>query len=892
MRGLKGLAALCVLAVLAVRAQSAGCTWAVGLDSNDEPVRLDADRWPKAAPRDWLLCRDGASMVRVHKGFPVPRSFPAGRALLITVSAPSAAMAEDIRLQWKPEGVPNLPEPFGRVATNPEGTATVYPPEGAAVIVWVDDLRYEPAVTLVPPGSALASLALVPQRGLCLQAASASGRAISVARLALLPAGALSSPLAAFAGSPELAETGADPTGRIVLLRVPSRSTGGWLHAPGYALLPLASLPASSRRITMEVAPSPNVHALDAGTRKPVASVAWSTHWSPPNLPWLGLSEKGEWNTEPGRLPLLALPCQATFRSAGYAAVSQSFPLRTGTADITVLLRRGVRIEGRVLNQQEHPIQDALVTVGEGTDPAGLHAFSDDKGRFVLAGVPADQGPITLAAIAEGFEDQKVQNLPAKDTASLVIRLRLGPAVSGRCVDGDTLQPVPGALLSLRSTGGQTFMPQSLQKTTDDDGAFQITGLKPGPYTLRASIRGRTSSAKDLMVDGKTPVELGDIPLSGHPRVHGTLLRSDGKEVSRFAKVQLHRQLSFQEVSQPGLPSALEGTVNEDGGGFSVSGVPAGRYRVSAQDGDSRAMSAVLAVAQDDVDAGALELKPMASVKGRLTGRDSFDGWRVQLMSQAFDPDPSESGSEADGSFDFGEVTPGSYRLGAFAPLDPQPKALRPLDLAPGEQADVQLPVDGVTLHAFVQVDGKPASGAYLRLNTPSSEAFDNGLVVINGSAGRVVLGLPSTSAGAQADGSGFVTIEDAPSGPVQASLSWSGMTYRMPFAVPPNPAGRVTLNFVGHVVQGRVFSPTGGGVGRVPVSLAFEGLGVQAGQSVPTDDSGRFQVSGLGEGTVILSVRDGSGRTAVRSVTISEDAATPEVELKLGPGGPPNPAP
>ena len=890
MRGRRGTAAIllsiALLSAAAARAENA--LWAVGLSPGEPPRELSPEHRPKAAPEAWVLAEGGDVLALLSKDQPLPSSLSRIHPLLVTLAGPSPEAVAEVPLQWRPDGVPNLPPPFGRVMTGKGGSVTLYPPQGLGVVVWVDDPRYEPGFVRVPAGSTVASLALVPCAKPFLRVTDETGRELADASLTAIRPDALSSPISLFAaasGSPALHLT-ADGAGRLVL---PEDHTAlaGWITALGYAPLRLVSLRGiSGHSCILHRADRCAATLLDGSTHSPLTSARWSVQWSPKGLPWVVLGEESSWSPRDGAVYLPHFPCTLTFQAEGHASAVLRLdgPPRNGS--LRVELPAGIEIQGVVQDPQRQPVAGATVLAGDPLDAKARCAETDEKGRFTLAGIPANGGPLRLTAEADGFLPTSTGPLPLRSQKGVVIRLQTGAVVTGSLVDADTLQPIPHGKVILAPAGNQTFQPEALQAVTGEDGGFRLQGLEPGPYTLDAYARGWTSARKGITAIAAAPTDVGTIALSSRPQVTGSLSRTDGTGLSSSARVWLERKLSFHDVTSPGGLSRLDGHIGKDGR-FIIRGVAEGRYLLRAADGDQRATIGPFRVEEEDKDLGDVSLRSGATLSGTLSGQEDFTGWRVELLAQSFDPAPPVQTTGQDGGFDFGTVNPGDYRLEAFSPLASQPTAMRALSLASGDRTHIVLPVDGVTVSILVEVQGQVAAGAALLVRPPSTESFDNGVVQISGPNGVMNLGLPTTSVSGQADATGIVTLTNAPTGSVQAYLSWSGMQYMAPFSIPAEPASLLTLNFQGITLQGTVSTADGRPLSGIQVTLAYEGLGASPGQSAFSDASGAFQFRGLGSGNILLSARSSSGATVSQEVTLTEASPPAPVVLVLGGSSP-----
>ena len=160
--------------------------------------------------------------------------------------------------------------------------------------------------------------------------------------------------------------------------------------------------------------------------------------------------------------------------------VTATIPERTGadrTVTVTVTLRQGFDVEGRVVDEDDRPIPGADVML-QGEDltevspPAGSerdfadwvpskHETSDAKGRFTLKGVPGLA--LELRVSAEGYRDGSVSFTPGR--GELVVRLaKQDPDVKRRIEAIDTeLQGLYGQLGTAKDDASREALMERLR---------------------------------------------------------------------------------------------------------------------------------------------------------------------------------------------------------------------------------------------------------------------------------------------------------------------------------------------------------------------------------------------------------------------------------------------
>ena len=285
----------------------------------------------------------------------------------------------------------------------------------------------------------------------------------------------------------------------------------------------------------------------------------------------------------------------------------------------------GVVIDG----VSKEPIEDVTVALNfvDGKTLIRQQHLTDSKGRFVFVNLPAGE-KYTLAASAPGFIDGGLSRDPARPFSTLTnVALNTDQWVSdlsipmwrpgsivGRVLD-ETGEPMVGvfvrALKRARAGGRDVFVAGPLS-TTDDTGAYRISNIDPGAYVISVP-----------SVLGQTPAPVG-IPSSVTGR----------------------------------YPWPAASTT-----GARTLGYPAAFYPAAATPGEAQVLEIGASQIRSGVDV-TLRAVPLFRVAGTVPGTPF-------PLSLRLVPDGSESlgaggdaantVTQADGSFVFENVPPGSY---------------------------------------------------------------------------------------------------------------------------------------------------------------------------------------------------------------------------------------
>jgi hypothetical protein len=835
----------------------------------------------KAAKGPGALWREDGPVIGVAGGQPLPDSIPAGEDVKVMVADASGTPPAGIPLAYKPKGLPNLPEPFGRIRTNDNGMAVIRRMPGDSIVVWIDSRDYLPLITEIPAKVSEIKLRLVKSSQPVLRVTDEYGRELRGSHLVALPVNSLSNPISLLLNHKlTLLEFRGDEVGRI-------DGFGGSVQrvfavdAPGAQMRAFSSV-SEDGVIVLSPAAGIKIIARDAASHAPLKGASFSIAVSPDDLPWLVIKDDGAMADGEAWCAPPHYPCRLSVKVPGYVPISQEIGGPPGGGILTVSLPKGIELAGAVLDQAGRAISGASVSTGLALKDAWVQ--TDKDGKFSLPPLPPGNAPYKLRVKAEGYAETEFGPIRATNNDHIRIILNKGASINGLAVDADTLQPVSGSRVVIKGESSLTGLSADEEKAVAPDGTFSFSGLDPGDYRVQAWAENRTAAKASISLSKGEARNLGTLALSSHPQIRGKLLAPAESDLGPSPRVFLEPILNFTNVVVRDVPKKIEGMVAEDGK-FRLEGVSPGHYRFLAEDGSNRKVIQDVTMASDDVDLGDVRLERSASINGQLVSRDGedFTGWRIELFRQTFDLDPPTQFAGPDGGFAFDDLAAGQYYLKAFRPLNLAPAAGQYVVVQAGKDSSVVIPVGGVTLEVSLRVDGRPAAGASVVVASATGSFTDAGVVSIDSQYGKLLSGLPPSSNVSTANGAGIAEITGLQPGPSQATLGYQNMTYRLPVVIPSNSYDTATWDFRGLAISGRIYTPDGSPAQNATVSLAYDGIGVIPGTSARSDASGNFTLTGLGAGSAKLLAVGPNGLSASANISLSGDAPSPFIELRLG---------
>lgn len=559
------------------------------------------------------------------------------------------------------------------------------------------------------------------------------------------------------------------------------------------------------------------------------------------------------------------------------------------------------------VNIELAPVNDAAGGAGRftrflgGARPGSIDVqLESDDGRYVVEDVT--RGPWTVDISGDGLvqETDDLEILVDGSTEHPVTLVRTA-SISGVVVDpsGAAVPDVNVRLLDAAddttTPWGMRFGGDVMSRNSDDEGRFELKGLRPGSYELIANEDGYASS-EVRGVDVRSGDEIAGIRLA--LRVGGTILGTihgdDGRPQSGR---------TIMAMSQGGAGGFPTNATSDEHGVFEMTALEPGTYQVFAQP-DMRRMAAaadsegepspaeffksmqmtMATVVDGEVTEVALGAPPAEPVRvhGRVTqGGEPVDGGMVTFLREGGNVMDSFSPADVakDGTYELvidggGRATAiyareGFGRTGTeFPVVIPQRSEYR---------LDLELP-GGAIVGRLLGTDGGPLPDQVVSLERrsglPALTGMGMGNMTETDADGRFLFeDLEDGTYDLRAGGAGFF------SGSAEtAATVVSGVEVR---EGKPAPDVTIRLEEPGEVT-GRVVDAGGRPAAGVTLFVRDEdGVLLARVSAVDTDANGRFVYRGLPAGNVLVEARGDAGSAAPVAVRVRSGGTT-EVELRL----------
>lgn len=316
------------------------------------------------------------------------------------------------------------------------------------------------------------------------------------------------------------------------------------------------------------------------------------------------------------------------------------------------------------------------------------YTVTGPDGRFSLSGIEA--AAYFVSAERNGYhridvlppDDPPMLSLkPGEEIKDIVFRLEPDAVIGGKVVGADGA-PMEHVKVEAIGRAGWGF------NTTDDRGEFLIGGLLPGEYLLRVSCARRSP---EIRKDGSVAANY-DVTYFPNARTASSAMpfkvraaQQSNIEIKMVPAPVLHISgdvLGMTGGRAPGINLESEwddprtGDINEKGA-FTFPLVPAGRYRLYAEDGAGHKSAPVLIdLTNASIEGIHLALSPNVGISGRIRDEDwsrmktlinqqeHKDGGPEIILEQFgfFPPQVIyRSTLSDDGRFTIKEVDPGRY---------------------------------------------------------------------------------------------------------------------------------------------------------------------------------------------------------------------------------------
>ncbi|HVV87221.1 MAG TPA: carboxypeptidase regulatory-like domain-containing protein [Kofleriaceae bacterium] len=366
--------------------------------------------------------------------------------------------------------------------------------------------------------------------------------------------------------------------------------------------------------------------------------------------------------------PVVPGPYDVAARAAGYAPSFAFRPVPTGEVELTVVLRPGAAVSGKVVDADGKPVEGARVLYVGASDWGvrpddrldGALTAADGTWRFDAIGAGSYRFVARHPAHAPGTSPLvSLDGVTPK--GDIVVTLAAGATVRGKVVD-TSQQPVASAQVRLGAATRGMIAEPPRQVTSADDGTFVVEGLPRAQ--LSAVAISESAASKTVPVD----TSAGD--------VNGVVLTVDVTGV--IAGIVVDRAGEPQDgVQVTAAPDFRSGNVDlgqlrlrgfiqdltDSGGRFELVGLAEGSYLVRATRTAQGPGRAIFGDGGESAKTGTRDLRIVLPADGGVKGKVAFaDGTAPVAFSVSVGFGQDQSGGK-DGAFELDGLEPHGYRI-------------------------------------------------------------------------------------------------------------------------------------------------------------------------------------------------------------------------------------
>lgn len=416
-----------------------------------------------------------------------------------------------------------------------------------------------------------------------------------------------------------------------------------------------------------------------------------------------------------------------------------------GNVDLALPLTGTLR--ARVLDSATGmPVRELAFSV-EPVDPdrgmrhgAGVHrGQSTEDGTFALE-IPAGSYRVSAGSAGYVSSEPVEVRVVEQETTAIDLPLGRGAIVSGRVTDENGL-PVAGADVMVMAADFERMRARRAarvgpgQARTADDGTFTVTGIEPGEAQLTVRKQNYVTHRKTIQAEGSLSV---DVQLTRGSSIHGIVTRG-GRPV---------------EGAQVGASTAAIGgdhqsTVTDDDGRFTLSGLVAGRYTVSAYLEEQHTELRDVDPTHGKEIVLSLDPEPRGVIYGTVTGippvlRGKYVRRSVMVHSEDFG---AEGMIDEAGNYRIENAPVGNVSVTAHVETASRAaltSARKRAEVIAGQPLRIDLELSGsVQVSGRVTVEGRPVTGAFIGFSSEngmaaSTQAADDGSYEVTlGAPGR-----------------------------------------------------------------------------------------------------------------------------------------------------------
>jgi protocatechuate 3,4-dioxygenase beta subunit len=559
-------------------------------------------------------------------------------------------------------------------------------------------------------------------------------------------------------------------------------------------------------------------------------------------------------------------------RATGFAPASAVTTIGSpgSTREMSVTLRKGAAVAGKVIDEHGAPVADAWLTIQEAASwtEGNDTATSGKDGAFRLEVVAAGSYVITArhGDHAPGTSEIiSVDGINPHD--GVVVAMKAPGIVRGRVVTSQH-QPAPFAAVEVGPKSGDDNRfgwKGGLQRVTADaTGAFEVKSLPRTAVRVHAENDEAGSAIVDVDLGATPVVEHLELVLDVDGEIAGIVVDSKGEPIAEAqvsASPDVFKSGGAKKIDDL-VFSGFTAATTDGGGAFRLHGLPEGPYSLwASRDGTQQQAYSTKGTQAKTGDKGVRIVLPApGGIEGKLAFDDGTAPARAVVSISVLPATPVD-----DGDFSVRDLPPGNYDIHFRGP-DFAEVVQRNLEIKAGAITDLGT----ITVSRGRTIGGRVVDGTGAPVVGARVLAGD--ILVSQGSGGALdpaiedQMGLRTAVSGA--DGA-FVILGASPKGGnLIAEDPVRGRSDGMTFARGDTDILGVTLALRGYGSVSGLVTMKGAPVPNAQIMAAAKGGGGHI-VMVQTGDDGTYVIDKLPEGDHRL---DASRRSGISTSSTGTD--------------------
>lgn len=422
--------------------------------------------------------------------------------------------------------------------------------------------------------------------------------------------------------------------------------------------------------------------------------------------------------------------------------------------DVVVFVAGTAAIRGKVIDDTGATVAHATVTAF--ADGEAGKAISDEKGAFVLEGLPPNRWALRGTSDLHIADGQAIAELKKVDVNDVVVHVKRGLVVKGHVE--------PRKVCDIEVIAVVQDMPfiQPRSAMTTSSGDFEFRPLAPGRATIAAHCPNGEQGRVEIAIDASAVEHIVSLTTGGS--FAGRVVDTSGKPIAGAMMTAEHvKELTRIEN---GIVASGFKAISSASGQFEITGLGVGDYRLTALDRGSpmrtkKGSRLTLAASQHMTGVEFVVERSAKTISGTVTGPDGSpraDAWvaayqtiddQVEALwttdggvrdnsrnifvggdgTRGAEPPPTLT--DANGHFELTDLGPGKFQL--IAEAESGKLRARAADVTPDAQINMQL-ASVASIRGTVHGANGPTDLFSIQLDGPSSNArsFTDGAFVFS----------------------------------------------------------------------------------------------------------------------------------------------------------------